>query len=122
MLADLSHREGIEIYPAESDDAVATLSDSPFNTLVADELRLQLGANTRVAESRNGLPGLWVSFNIAADEYWVRIPADRMQRRIALQWLGWTALALALALLAAYLIVSRIGTPLRRSRAEARGQ
>ena len=30
LLADLSHREGIEIYPAESDDAVATLSDSPF--------------------------------------------------------------------------------------------
>jgi two-component system osmolarity sensor histidine kinase EnvZ len=54
-----------------------------------------------------------VTFHIDDDEYWVRVPRERVERRIALQWLGWGALALVLSLLAAYLIVSRLNLPLR---------
>ncbi|MCZ7564549.1 MAG: ATP-binding protein [Burkholderiales bacterium] len=54
-----------------------------------------------------------MSFHIAEDEYWVMLPRERVERQLALQWLGWAALALALALLGAYLIAFRIKRPLR---------
>ena len=41
-----------------------------------------------------------------------RVPRERIERQIALRWLGWGALALALSLLAAYLLVSRLNRPL----------
>ncbi|MBI2316989.1 MAG: HAMP domain-containing protein, partial [Betaproteobacteria bacterium] len=40
-------------------------------------------------------------------------PRERLERPIAIQWLGWGTLALALSLLAAYFIVTRINHPLR---------
>jgi len=36
----------------------------------------------------------------------VRVPPRRIERQIALRWLGWGALALVLSLLAAYFLVS----------------
>src|SRR5437773_1932519 len=80
--------------------------------LVSAEVRQHLGADTRFAVQRDGRPGFWVSFRIEGDEYWVRIPRERLERQFALQWIGWGALALALSLLAAYFIVSRITRPL----------
>src|SRR6266853_1004445 len=74
------------------------------------ELRREL--LSELAE-REGKPGLWLSFHIDDDEYWLRIPRERVERQIALRWLGWGALALVLSLLAAYFLVSRLNRPLR---------
>src|SRR5262249_21343168 len=60
-----------------------------------------------------GRPGFWVSFRIDDDEYWIRVPRERIERQIALQWAGWGALALVLSLVAAYFIVSRVSRPLK---------
>jgi two-component system osmolarity sensor histidine kinase EnvZ len=54
-----------------------------------------------------------VSYSIEDDTYWVRIPRERLERRIAVRWFAWGVLALALALVAAYFIVSRVSRPLR---------
>jgi len=82
-------------------------------------VRRQLGEGTRFASERDGKPGLWLSFDIDDDEYWLRIPRGRVERQIALRWLGWGALALALSLLAAYFLVSRLSRPLRALAASA---
>ena len=113
LLIDLAEREGIEVYPGESDDQVVAPPATPMINLIVSELREQLGAQTQLGFERNGLPGFWVSFTIAEDEYWVRIPRNRLERDIALQWLGWAALALLLALVAAYLAVSHVNRPLK---------
>jgi len=55
--------------------------------------------------SAKAKPGLWVSFHIDDDEYWVRVPRERIERQIALRWLGWGGFVLALSLLAAYFLV-----------------
>jgi two-component system osmolarity sensor histidine kinase EnvZ len=114
LLEDLSVREGIQVYAADPEEKLKPLPDRPTLQLAAEYTRIQLGENTRFATEREGLPGLWVSFNIDDDEYWVRIPRERMERRIALQWIVWGVLASVLALIAAYLIVSRISRPLRK--------
>jgi len=114
LLIELSDREGIRVYPADPDDRTVPLDTSRvFARLLAEEIRRQLGPGTRIAVERDGLPGYWVSFRIADDEYWVMIPRERLERQQALQWLGWGALALVIALAGAYLIVFRIKRPLR---------
>jgi two-component system, OmpR family, osmolarity sensor histidine kinase EnvZ len=121
LLLDLAEREGIEVYLAEEDDLIESPPDSPVSAMVTSQLREQLGPQTRIGLTRNGQAGFWVSFRIGGDEYWVRIPQERLEQRIALQWLVWAALAMVLALLAAYLIVSRISRPLK-TLAEAAGK
>jgi two-component system osmolarity sensor histidine kinase EnvZ len=115
LLVYLSEREGIRVYPADPDDRIVPVNTNREGArLVADEVRRQLGPDTRIAVERDGMPGYWVSFRIADDEYWVLIPRERIERQLALQWLGWAALALVIALSGAYLIVFRIKRPLRR--------
>ena len=113
LLSELSQTEAIQIYPASAGDRVAPLPDRPYLTEVATELRRQLGPDTRVTLTRSGARGLWVSFRIDDEEYWVSMPRSRIERNEPLRWIGWGALVLALALGGAFFIVSRINRPLR---------
>ena len=119
LLSDLAEREGIQVYPSEPGEHVAPPADEAVLNLVRELVRRQLGEGTRFASERDGKPGLWLSFDIDDDEYWLRIPRGRVERQIALRWLGWGALALALSLLAAYFLVSRLSRPLRALAASA---
>ena len=113
LLRELSQEEGIQIYSGERGERVMPLPARPFLQLVESEVRRQLGPETRLAASRNGIRGAWVSFRIDGDEYWALMPRSRLERADPLRWIGWGALVLALALLGAYLIVARINRPLR---------
>jgi len=113
LLEDLSQREGIQVYLGRPDERVAPLPDSPFLRLVESDLKQQLGPGTRLAVSREGVRGAWVSFRIDQDEYWMFLPRSRLERTDPLRWIGWGALVLALALLGAFLIVARINRPLK---------
>lgn len=113
LLEELSQEEGIQVYLGFPGERVAPLGDRPFLQLVESEVKRQLGQDTRLATTRDGVRGAWVSFRIDEDEYWVFMPRSRLERTDPLQWVGWGALVLALALLGAYLIVARINRPLR---------
>jgi two-component system osmolarity sensor histidine kinase EnvZ len=114
LLQELSQEEGIQVYVGHPGERVSPLPERPFLQLVATEIRRQLGAGTRLAVSRDGVRGAWVSFDIDGDEYWVFMPRSRLERNEPLRWLGWGALVLALALLGAFLIVARVNRPLRQ--------
>jgi len=73
---------------------------------------VQLGKATRFAAARDGMRGFWVSFFIDEDEFWVMLPRERFEPELGLGWLGWGGALLALALLGAWLIASRIARPL----------
>lgn len=113
LLEELSQREGIRVYAGEPGEQIAPLPDRPFLQFVASELRNRLGPDTRMALSRDSVRGLWVSFSIDDDEYWVQMPRSRIERNEPLQWIGLGILVLALALLGAFLIVARVNRPLR---------
>jgi len=113
LLSELATREGIQVYASEPGERIARMPDNPVLQLTMSLVRQQLGEATRFTLRREGLPGLWVSFSIEDDEYWVRVPRERSERRIAASWFAWGVLALVLVLLAAYLIVSRVSKPLR---------
>jgi two-component system osmolarity sensor histidine kinase EnvZ len=114
LLLELQEQEGIRVYPADPGERIAALAtDRPGTQLFAEELRRQLGPDTRLATERDGLPGFWVSFRIDSDEYWVMLPRERVERAVALRWLGWGGFVLVAALAGAWLIVFRLRQPLR---------
>lgn len=126
LLLDLATQEGIRIYPAEADDRITPLEDSTHVKKLTTEVRHQLGPETRFASSWEGLPGFWVSFHIQADdienagEFWFMLPAERVIRPHALEWMWWGTAALSLAMLGAYMIVSRLNRPLKALATAAR--
>ncbi|HVB47023.1 MAG TPA: ATP-binding protein [Burkholderiales bacterium] len=112
LLLDLNESEGIRLYPVTPGEQLEPLPDDPLFKLVAERVRRDLGARTRFAFARNGVAGFWVSFFIDVDEYWVMLPRARFEPQFGLEWLGWGAALLALALLGAALIATRINRPL----------
>lgn len=113
LLLDLAEQEDIRIYPAErGEKLVVPPQDRPMLNLLSAEIRKHLGDKTRIALERNGERGFWVSFAIGEDQYWIELPRERVERQLALQWMGWASLVLILALFSAYIIVFRLRRPL----------
>jgi two-component system osmolarity sensor histidine kinase EnvZ len=123
LLRDLSQEEQVQVYLAGPNEKIAPLPDDPFLKLIEEELHRNLGAETKFAVAREGEPGVWVSFRIE-DEFWVRIPRARIEGQQPMQWIGWGAFVLLLALLGALLIVFRVNRPLSQltRAAEAMGR
>ncbi|MCW5576444.1 MAG: HAMP domain-containing protein [Burkholderiales bacterium] len=113
LLDELAQREGIQVYAGDPAEAVPALPDRPFLRIMEARLRDQLGSQTRLSLEREGIPGFWVSFRIDNEEFWVSLPRSRVERNMPLRWIGWGALVLALALIGAFLAVSRVNRPLR---------
>ena len=116
LLRDLAESEGVHLYPAEPTDNISALPDTFFFRIMLDTARSQLGSGTRFARSVNGQNGIWVSFAIgdsSEDEYWLMLPGEHAESDFPWSWLGWGGASLALALLVAWLIVSRVTQPLR---------
>ncbi len=126
LLFDLASNEGIRIYPLEESDVVEISTGGNLAPLVQQQVREQLGEDTRFARKVNDVDGFWVSFDIVDDAYWLRIDRARIDRNPGLQWLGWGAVTLVLALAGALFISGYVNLPLARltaaTRAVARGQ
>ena len=114
LLADLTDNEGIRIVPVETADNVQPLPDVPLVQLATAQIKRQLGEHTRLAAQVNGVPGIWVSFNIDDDAYWVFIERDPLARELGRTWLGWVAAALLLSVLVAVAITRVVNRPLAR--------
>jgi len=113
LLQDLSRQEGIQVYLGQPEERIGPLPDHPFLHIVEADLKRRLGKGTRLAVSRDGVSGTWISFEIDEEEYWVFLPRSRLERRDPLRWIGWGALMLALSLIGAGLIVARVNRPLK---------
>jgi two-component system osmolarity sensor histidine kinase EnvZ len=113
LLEELSQTESIQVYVATPGERIAPLPDRPFVQEVAGELRRQLGPDTQITLTRSGAPGVWVSFRIDDEPYWVHLPRSRIERNEPLRWIGWGLIVLILAGGGAYFIVSLINRPLR---------
>jgi len=121
LLADLAENQGIRIVPLEQSDVVQPFSDNPVATRASERVASVLGPRTRLASGVNGVAGIWVSFAIDADEYWVVIERDPLARDFGRRWIGWAVIAAIAALLAAAAITRVVNRPLARL-SEAAGE
>jgi len=79
---------------------------------IVEELRKELGPTTLVGFDRHNINGLWVSFDLGPDRYWLVIPRAPTRDDRSLVWAGWSALVLLLSMLGAAIIVRRLNQPL----------
>ena len=120
LLFDLASNEGIRIYPLEDTDRIEAPRESSLMPLLQDRVRSRLGNDTRFAGKVNDIAGFYISFKIDDDAYWLMLDRDRLDRASGIQWLGWAAVTLLLALLGAVFISRLINQPLARLTAAAR--
>src|SRR5882724_2470625 len=112
LLIDLNESEGLRVFPSTASEKLEPLPADPLFDEVKRRVRAALGGETRFAHARDAEAGFWVSFFIDDDEYWVMLPRERFEPQFGLQWLGWGAALLVLALLGAWFIASNIARPL----------
>lgn len=112
LLLDLNESEGIRVFVSTADERLEPVPGEPLLDLIGARVRSRLGPRTRLAFTRNGIEGYWVSFNLDEDEFWVKLERERLEPDFATQWIGWGVFALLLSLLGAWLIASRISRPL----------
>jgi two-component system osmolarity sensor histidine kinase EnvZ len=120
LLADLADNEGIRIVPREPNDVVKPFPDLPVLRLAEDEVIARLGAATRVAAEVNNVQGIWVSFDIEGDGYWVFIERDPLARDAGTRWIQWAVMATILSVLVAVAITRVVNKPLRQLAGAAR--
>lgn len=113
LLSELTGKEGVRIYYADFMEEIEPLPADPFINMVAEKIRERLGVETIITVNHYGVQGLWVSFNIGQDDFWVVIPKLHVERRFPWEWLGWGALVLLLSLAGSYFIAARINRPLQ---------
>lgn len=112
LLSELNREEGVRVFLLEGGDRIEELP--AFGRLRSLQASLQtlLGPQTRVAARVNGEEGLWVSFDIDGDGYWLVLPRERLERQAGTSvWLI-AAIALSLSLLGAVLISRLVNRPL----------
>jgi two-component system, OmpR family, osmolarity sensor histidine kinase EnvZ len=119
LLTELHRQEGIRIYPADTGAPVGRQAQRPFGKIMQREIIQRLGPETQVEFGRQGVPGLWVSFAIEDDTYWVALPRIQVGRSIPQQLILWVGVSILLALLGAWLIAWRINRPLKALAASA---
>jgi two-component system osmolarity sensor histidine kinase EnvZ len=112
LLGEIAEREGVQVHVEQPGEKLVPLPKTGFYTYIEADLRAQLGPDTQFTLSRNGVDGMWVSFDIDGDGYWMLIPESRFAADESWRWIGWGALVLLLAVGGAFLIVARINRPL----------
>ncbi|HTT12603.1 MAG TPA: ATP-binding protein [Burkholderiaceae bacterium] len=114
LLADLTDNEGVRVVPREPTDAITPFPDTPVMRLAAAEITERLGSSTQVAAEVNQVQGMWVSFDIEGDGYWVFIERDPLARDVGTRWVRWAVMATVLSILVAVAITRVVNKPLRQ--------
>lgn len=112
LLSALTGSEGVRVYAADFMEDIAPLPNDPFIQMVAQKIRERLGEETIITVNHYGIAGLWISFNVELDDFWVVIPRIQVDRPFPWHWLWWGALIGLLSLFGAYIIAARINRPL----------
>lgn len=112
LLDELAREEGVRVLPLESGDRIDPSAAGPRLRAIEPRLRAVLGEPTQVAGRVNGQEGVWVSFGIDGDAYWLILPRERIERQFgpSLRLLG--LIAMSLSLLGALLLSRLVNRPL----------
>jgi two-component system osmolarity sensor histidine kinase EnvZ len=111
LLTTLAREEGVRVLPLEVSDRVDAMAGRRSESLLA-RLHQLLGPATRLAAGVNGDPGLWVSFDIDGDPYWLGLEGSRFDRHLGPPWVTMLVVAAGLALVGALMLASPLSKPL----------
>ena len=114
LLKILAAREGVLISPRDETDKVVRIPSDGFNGLIDQLVKATLGPETVLASSVNGNKGLWVTFDIDGDNYWLQTRDDVLDPPYGTAWLWWALAAGLASLFGATLLARHVIEPLSR--------
>ena len=120
LLKTLAAREGVLISPRDPTDRIAKIPGEGFNGLIEQLVKTSLGPDTVLATRVNGNDGLWVTFDIDGDAYWLQTRGDMLDPPYGTAWLWWALAAGLASLFGATLLARHVAQPLDRLSASAR--
>src|SRR5690606_33775402 len=86
LLDELAREEDVRVAPLEPGDRVAPLPGRDEAERLLLRLQGILGPETRIAGAVNDELGLWVSFDIDEDRYWLAMSLERWTRQFGPPW------------------------------------
>lgn len=113
LIKTMKDEEGLRIVPRDPADTFESKNNDAFSRRVVQELGTRLGPNTIVASNMNGQPGLWVSFMINEEPYWLQTDETKFNPAGGTTWLIWLMVATVMSLAGAALIARLINRPLK---------
>jgi two-component system, OmpR family, osmolarity sensor histidine kinase EnvZ len=113
LIKNISEQEGLNIRPRETEDKVIPYELDHYRQQLKTELQRRLGGDTVISDNVNGTPGLWVSFDIQGDKYWLQTELERMAPANNQAWLYWVAIAIGISLFGAAIIAGLLNRPLK---------
>ncbi len=114
LLKILAAREGVLISPRDETDKVIRIPSDGYNGLIDQLVKSTLGPETVLASSVNGNKGLWVTFDIDGDNYWLQTRDDVLDPPYGTAWLWWALAAGLASLFGATLLARHVIEPLSR--------
>lgn len=112
LLRELANEEGIRVLPLESSDEIEITALTDRIALLAPRLQNLLGPETLVVSRVNDEEGLWVSFDIDDDKYWLQMQGRRIDRHFGPNLGLVLGIAAGLALLGSFALSRLINKPL----------
>ena len=102
LFREINNIGDIKIYAAYPFESIEPIPDDPFLKLVVEKITAKISAGNFVAINHYGIPGVWVSFEIDGDMFWVVVPRLISDRPFPWHWVGWGILIAILAISGAY--------------------
>lgn len=113
LIKTIFDQESITLKPREPSDKFEAFAISRFTESISDELRSRLGPETIIARNVNGMPGLWVGFEIDQDRYWLQADPTRVEPLTGRTWFIWVGIAFVATILGSAAIARLINQPLK---------
>lgn len=114
LLLDLATKESVRVQPRDDDDVMEPIQRSTYWLKVSDDIRTVLGSQTLIMWAVNDAPGIWVSFDLNTDQYWLVFDREQLSLIAGTEWLGWILSALLLSFFGAAISVRFVNQPLAR--------
>jgi two-component system, OmpR family, osmolarity sensor histidine kinase EnvZ len=113
LIKNIAEQEGLNIRPREPDDKIVPYELDHYRRLLQSALQQRLGSDTVISDNVNDTPGLWVSFAIQGDKYWLQTELVRIESVNSEAWLYWVAIAIGISLVGAAMIAGLLNRPLK---------
>ena len=112
LFREINNIGDIKIYAAFPFESIEPIPDDPFLKLVVEKITAKISPGSFVAINHYDIPGVWVSFEIDGDMFWVVVPRLISDRPFPWHWVGWGILIAILAISGAYITTKRISRPI----------
>jgi two-component system, OmpR family, osmolarity sensor histidine kinase EnvZ len=116
FLGRLAKEERAGLSPLEPSDILEPMTSDAGGLkyeLLDQRIKQLLGPNTKIAQKVNGSPGLWISFEIESDAYWLTLDSERLRRHDTPPLFTIALIALGLSLISTISLGRLINQPLK---------